>query len=115
MNVGLPKYQIDRSKNNQFYWVLRAINGKIVLTSSEQYTTKQNCLVSIASSKKNVADSNFDRKVSSHSQYYFLQRASGNYEELGKSEFYTTIREREEGIQAVQRDAPNANIEDLTI
>ena len=111
--VNYPKYQIKKSINNQFYWVLWAVNGKIILTSSEQYTTKQNCQLSIASSKKNVADSNFKRLRAQSRQYYFLQVAS-NYEELGKSEMYESAPACENGIAAVKRDAPIAAIEDLT-
>lgn len=112
--VNYPKYQIKRSDNNQFYWVLFAVNGKVILTSSEQYVAKQGCANSISSSKRNVADSNFKRLIASSNQYYFLQRA-GNFEDLGKSEMYESSQACENGIAAVKRDAPIANVEDLTI
>lgn len=112
--ANFPKYQIRRSVNNQFYWNLLAVNGRIILTSSEQYVAKQNCHVSIASSKRCIADSNFKRLLSKSNQYYFLQVAN-NHEELGKSEMYESAQACEAGIVAVKRDAPIANIEDLTI
>jgi len=112
--VNYPKYQIKKSVNNQYYWVLSASNVEPILTSSEQYVSKQGCQTSIASSKKNVADVNFKRLRSTNTQYYFLQIA-GNYEELGKSEMYQTSQGCENGISSVKRNAPIANIEDTTI
>lgn len=76
--VNYPKYQIKKSVNSQFYWVLFASNVEPILTSSEQYVSKQGCQTSIASSKKNVADGNFKRLKATSGQYYFLQVA-GNY------------------------------------
>lgn len=108
-----PKYQIRRSINNQFYWNLYALNGKIILTSSEQYVSKQGCNTSIASSKVNIADSNFKRYQTLGGQYYFIQVA-GNGEPLGKSEMYQTFQAREEGVESVKRNAPLAGIEDLS-
>lgn len=112
--VNYPKYQIKRSVNNQYYLVLLAVNGKVILTISELYVAKQGCVNSIASSKRNVADSNFKRLIASSNQYNFLQRA-GNYEDLGKSEMYESSQAYENGIAVVKRDAPIANVEDLTI
>lgn len=112
--VSFPKYQIKKSVNNQFYWVLYASNVEPILTSSEQYVSKQGCQTSIASSKKNVADTNFKRLRATNEQYYFLQIA-GNYEELGKSETYRTSQGCETGIASVKKNAPIANIEDTTI
>ena len=53
------------------------------------------------------------RKTSSNWQYYFTQVAN-NSEIIGTSEMYTTSQGRDNGIAAVKRDAPIAEIEDLT-
>lgn len=108
-----PKFQIKKSLNNQFYWVLYASNVEPILTSSEQYTTKQNCQLSIASSKVCIADSNFLKRTALNGQYYFLQVAN-NGEALGKSEMYNTSQSRDNGIVSVRRNAPIANVEDTT-
>ncbi len=113
MEVKFPKYVIDFAKNGEFMWNLFATNGQIILTSSEQYISRQNCLLSIDKSKKNVADSDFQRKTSSNGQFYFLQRAD-NYEDLGRSEYYNSLITREQGIESVKRNSPIANIEDKT-
>ena len=44
------KYQILKSKNNQFYFVLKATNGEIIATS-ETYLTKQSCKKGISAIK----------------------------------------------------------------
>ena len=108
-----PKYVLKRSSNQQFVWVLYAVNGEVILSSSETYVSKQGAANGIVSSKKNVADSNFLRKTASTQQPYFLQ-VGGNGEPLGKSEMYNSIQARENGIAAVKRDAPIAEIEDIT-
>jgi uncharacterized protein YegP (UPF0339 family) len=46
------KFEISKSeKNNQFYFVLKAKNGKIVL-QSEGYTTEKNCKDTIKAIQK---------------------------------------------------------------
>ena len=114
MNVH-PKFQIFTDKSGEFRFRLKARNGEIILRSSEGYTTKQNCLKGVASVKANAPfDNRYKRSVSGNGQYYFILKAA-NGEELGISEMYTTTYNRDKGIEAVKRDAPNAPIEDLTL
>jgi uncharacterized protein YegP (UPF0339 family) len=93
--------------------VLNASNGQVLITS-ETYTTKESCKVGIASSKVSVFNSNFRQLTSSNWQYYFTQNANNN-QVLGTSEMYVSSQGRDNGIDAVKRDAPIANIEDLTL
>jgi len=109
--MGFPKFIIRSSSNNQFYFNLHAINGKIILTS-ETYTTKQNCLGGIASVKAHAPfDKNYVREIASNEQYYFNLKAS-NEKIIGTSEMYNSAQSRDNGINAVKRDAPIAGIED---
>lgn len=108
----MGKYQIKRTSNNQFRWILLASNGENLLTS-ESYTTKQSCLDGVASSKGCVADKNFDKKTSTAGQPYFNQIAN-NYQVLGTSEMYSSTTARDAGIESIKRNAPTATIEDLT-
>lgn len=110
--VNYPKYQIKRSNNYQYYWILLAINAEVLLTS-ETYITKDACKVGIASSKACVQDHNFSKNVASNGQPFFNQRAN-NYQVLGTSEMYNSVQARDNGIAAVKRDAPRSEIEDLT-
>lgn len=112
--ANFPKYLIQRSRNNQFYWELFATNGKTILVSSETYLNREGCKVGIASSKINVSDDKFKRLRSTNSEYYFHQIAN-NYKELGRSQMYDSAQGCEVGIAAVKKDAPIANIEDSTI
>ena len=115
VNVHFPKYQIKNSNNGQYHWLLWSINGRVILKSSETYLSKSGCRVGIESSKINTSDSNFQRDIATNGQYYFRQISSGNYKQLGNSELYTTASERDQGIIAVKRDAPVAEIEDKAI
>lgn len=107
-----PKFKITRTSNQQYRWVLYAVNGEAILTS-ETYMLKQNAVNGISSSKVNIADHNFARRTAISGQPYFIQKAS-NGEPLGTSEMYNSIQAQENGIAAVKRDAPLASIEDLT-
>jgi uncharacterized protein YegP (UPF0339 family) len=112
--MSYPKFTIFKDSAGEFRFNLFAVNGKNILRSSEGYTTKQSCKDAISSVKVNSPyDSRYSRLTASNGQYYFILNAS-NGEELGISEMYTTIANRENGISAVKRDAPNAPTEDLT-
>lgn len=108
----MSKFQVKRSINNQFFWVLIAGNGEALL-KSETYVSKQGCLNGIASSKACLADRHFQRMRSVSSQYYFNQLAE-NSQVLGTSEMYNSAQACENGITAVKREAPVATIQDLT-
>lgn len=109
-----PKFQIFKDTRNEFRFRLRARNGEIILHSSEGYTTKQGCNDGITSVKANAPyDNRYYRGVSQNGQYYFTLN-SVNGRTLGMSEMYTTAYSRDNGIEAVKRDAPNAPIEDLS-
>lgn len=49
------KFVIEKSKNGQYHFVLKAGNGEIIATS-EQYTTKASAQNGIESVKKNAPD-----------------------------------------------------------
>jgi uncharacterized protein YegP (UPF0339 family) len=105
-----PKFQIRRSTNNQFYFVLIAKNGEIILTASETYTTKQACNEGIASVKVNASiDSRYEKSNATASYGFNLKAANG--EILGRSERYTMAAARDNGIEDVKRDAPSSEEE----
>ena len=108
-----PKFQIFKGTNDEFYFRLRAGNGEPIL-ASEGYKAKQGCENGIASVKENAPnDERYKRLTSSNDQYYFNLTAA-NHEIIGTSEMYTTEEARDNGIEAVKRDAPNAPTEDMT-
>ncbi len=108
-----PKFIIKKSKDNQFYFNLHAVNAEIILTS-ERYTSLQGCTNGIASVQKNAPiDANYYRGQASNGAYYFNLKAQ-NHQNIGTSEMYTTTTARDNGIDAVKRDAPRASITNLS-
>ena len=107
-----PKFQVFKStKDSQFYYHLTAVNGYKIL-SGEGYSSRQACHIGIASVKANAPiDSRYDRKDAYNNSTFNLKASNG--EIIGRSENYTTAANRENGISAVKRDAPNAPIEDV--
>ncbi len=57
----------------------------------------------------------FEIKKSSNSKFYFNLRSKGNGEIIATSEMYESKQNCKNGIAAVKRDAPNAEVEDTTI
>ncbi|ENM5778137.1 YegP family protein [Vibrio mimicus] len=57
MNQGV--YELKKSTNGQFYFVLKASNGQVIVTS-ETYTSKQNALNGINSVKENANSKTVD-------------------------------------------------------
>ena len=56
----------------------------------------------------------FEIKKSSNGKFYFNLRSKGNGEVIATSEMYNAKQSCKDGIEAVKRDAPNADIEDLS-
>jgi len=110
----MGKFIITKRKNDEYQFNLEASNGQVILTS-EGYTTKASCKNGIESVKNNAAlDSRYDRKLAKNDSYYFNLKAA-NGEVIGTSQMYSTIYGRENGIDSVKNNAPNATILDETI
>ena len=111
----LSEFRIFKDKAGEFRFNLHSKgNHEVILRSSEGYTTKQNCHKGIESVKSNAPiDERYKRDQASNGQYYFVLNAR-NGEPIGVSEMYTTQSARDNGIEAVKRDAPNASVKDLT-
>ncbi|MDE1175490.1 MAG: YegP family protein [Edaphobacter sp.] len=106
-------YELKRTANNQFLFNLKAANGEIILTS-ETYGAKESALKGIESVKTNSPeDAQYERKVASSSQPYFLLKAK-NHEVIGRSETYSSEGAREKGIDSVKHNGPIATINDIS-
>ena len=97
--------------SGQHWYRLRADNGEIV-QSSEGYTSKAACETGIRSVKSNCQPQRFDSFLES-GQYGFNHIAT-NGEIIGRSEKYTTAQARDHGLQVVLREAPEAQVQDLS-
>ena len=107
------KFELKTAKSGQFHFNLLASNGQIIL-QSEMYETKASALNGISSIQKNAADdTRYERLVSKTDKPYFLLKA-GNHQVIGQSQLYESIASRDNGIESVKKNAPEATINDLT-
>ncbi|PJJ08701.1 hypothetical protein CLU83_1988 [Flavobacterium sp. 1] len=106
-------FLISKRKNDEFQFVLKAGNGQIILVS-EGYTTKAGCDNGIESVRKNSqVDERFDKLESKNGKVYFNLKAT-NGQIIGTSEMYESVAARDNGIESVKKNAPDADVkEDL--
>jgi uncharacterized protein YegP (UPF0339 family) len=106
-------FLISKRKNDEFQFVLKAGNGQVIL-ASEGYTTKAGCDNGIESVRKNSqVDERFDKLESKNGKVYFSLKAT-NGQIIGISEMYESVAARDNGIESVKKNAPDAEIkEDL--
>lgn len=109
----MGKFEITTRKNGEFQFNLKASNGQVILTS-EGYKTKASCLNGVESVRKNSQDEKrFDIKIASNDKPYFNLMAT-NGQVIGKSQMYASEVNMKNGIASVMKNAPEAEIVDLT-
>ena len=107
----MGKFIVSKRKNDEFQFNLKAGNGQIILTS-EGYTTRAACDNGIESVRKNSEDdSKYERKTAANGKFYFNLKA-GNGQIIGSSQMYEAESGRENGIDSVKTNAPNATVEE---
>lgn len=105
----MGKFEIKVRKDDQFQFNLKASNGQVILTS-EAYTTKAACLNGVESVKKNAPeDKRYDRLVAKNGKPYFNLKAT-NGQVIGTSEMYESEASRDNGIESVKKNAPDASV-----
>lgn len=106
-------YELDKSSDGQFYFVLKAGNAETILTS-ERYTTRAAAENGIASVQKNAPDdAHYERKTASDGRYHFNLKA-GNHQVIGSSQLYAAQAGREAGIASVKANGPSTTVKDKT-
>ena len=110
--MTIPTFEIFKSDvNNQYYFRLKAENGKLIL-ASEGYVAKQSCKDGIQSVKRNAAtDERYEKRTNNGSFTFVLKATNG--EIIGRSQSYSTASNRDTGIEVVKKDAPNAPVEEV--
>ena len=104
-------FELDKSSNGQYKFVLKAGNGEVILTS-ELYTNKSAADNGIASVRTNSPhDERYELKTSSNGKYYFNLKA-GNHKEIGNSQMYTSEQSRKTGIASVKNNGTSETIKD---
>ncbi|QHS60878.1 YegP family protein [Chitinophaga agri] len=105
----MSKFLITQSANGEYRFKLNAGNGETILTS-EGYTTKAACDNGIESVKKNAPnDARYERLTAKDGRAYFNLKA-GNGQVIGTSQMYSSEAGRDNGIESVKKNAPEAQV-----
>lgn len=106
-------FEIYKDKAGEFRFRLKATNGQTIL-ASEGYKSRASCDNGVESVRKNAPDdARYDRKTSTSGKPFFNLRA-GNNQVIGTSELYESEASRNNGIESVKKNAPNAKVVDQT-
>lgn len=109
----MTKFEIYQGKDEKYYFRLKANNNEIIL-ASEGYNSKSACQNGVASVKNNASlDEQYKREESSNGKSYFNLVAKNN-EIIGKSEMYESHSGMEKGIASVKKNAPGAEVIEIT-
>lgn len=105
------KFVISKSASGKAFFVLKAGNGEVILTS-QQYATRSSCDNGIESVRKNCTDAScFETKTAKDGREYFVLKAT-NGQVIGQSQMYKSGSGCSNGIASVQRNAPDAKVEE---
>ena len=106
-------YELSKSSDGQFRFVLKAGNAEIILTS-ELYHAKASAENGIASVQTNSPhDDRYERKTASNGKAYFVLKAA-NHQIIGNSQMYASDSSRDAGIESVKANGPTKTVKDGT-
>jgi uncharacterized protein YegP (UPF0339 family) len=106
-------YELSKSSDGQFRFVLKAGNAETIITS-ELYKSKGAAENGIASIQNNCqAEDRYERKESSNKKPYFNLKAA-NHQIIGTSQMYASAASRDSGIDSVKNNGTTEIIKDLT-
>jgi uncharacterized protein YegP (UPF0339 family) len=104
-------FQLDKSKDKRFKFVLKAGNAETILTS-ELYQTKTSAKHGIESVRANSKTAKrYELKNSKNGKYYFNLKAA-NRQVIGTSEMYETEKARDKGIASVKTNGKTHTIKE---
>lgn len=107
------KFELYEDKAGEYRFRLKAGNGQIIL-ASEGYKQKASAENGINSVRENAPnDDRYERKDTSSGKPMFNLKAS-NGQVIGTSEAYESTSSRENGIESVKNNAPDASLDDQT-
>jgi uncharacterized protein len=109
----MSKFIISLKTNGLYYFVLKADNNQVIMTS-EGYTTKAGCENGIESVKVNALEAiRFDKKKAANGKFYFILKA-GNGQIIGLSQMYESEEGCQNGVDSVIEGVQKAVIVDQT-
>jgi uncharacterized protein len=104
-------FEMSKSKDGQFRFVLKAGNAETVLTS-ELYKSKRGAANGIASVQANCAnEARYERKTASNGKAFFNLKAA-NHQVIGSSQMYATAASCESGIASVKANGVSTTVKD---
>jgi uncharacterized protein len=106
-------FELSKSSDDQFRFVLKAGNGETILTS-QMYSSRAAAEGGIRSVQSNSAsDGNFERKTAANEKLFFNLKAA-NHQVIGTSQMYASGASRETGINSAKTNGSSTTIKDLT-
>ena len=107
-------FEIYTDKAGEFRFRLNAGNGQTIL-SSEHYKAKDSALKGIDSVRRNAARAGaFEPLTAKDGRPYFVLKAT-NGQVVGQSQMYASAASCNQGIESVQKYAPEAQLVDETL
>ncbi|WP_313298138.1 YegP family protein [Diaphorobacter sp.] len=105
-------FELSKSTDGQFRFVLKAGNAETILTS-ELYKTRASAENGIASVQTNAAsEERYERKEASNGKSFFNLKAA-NHQVIGTSQMYATAQSRDAGIDSVKNNGATKTVKDL--
>ncbi|MBL5977797.1 YegP family protein [Comamonas sp. NyZ500] len=106
-------FELSKSSDGQFRFVLKAGNGEIILTS-ELYKARAAAESGIASVQTNspLAE-RYEKKTASNGKEHFNLKAA-NHQVIGTSQLYASAASRDAGIESVRQNGATTVVKDLT-
>ena len=106
-------FELSKSKDDQFRFVLKAGNAETILTS-ELYKTRSSAENGIASVQNNspLAE-RYECKTASNGKPFFNLKAA-NHQIIGSSQVYASEASCESGISSVKSNGASTTIKDNT-
>ncbi|EZQ15959.1 YegP family protein [Halopseudomonas bauzanensis] len=106
------KFEVYQDKAGEYRFRLKASNGQNIL-ASEGYKTKASCMNGVESVKANAPeDDRYERKESSSGKFMFNLKAA-NHQIIGSSQLYESTASRDNGIESVKKNAPEATVTEV--
>jgi uncharacterized protein len=106
-------YELSKSSDGQFRFVLKAGNSEIILTS-ELYQAKASAENGIASVQTNCGDdARYATKTASNGKLMFNLKAA-NHQVIGTSQMYASEDARANGMASVKTNGTSKTVKDMT-
>lgn len=106
-------YEMSRSSDGQWYFVLKS-GSDVTILRSEMYRSRDSANNGVASVQKNCAnDARYVKKEAANGKHFFNLRA-GNHQVIGTSVMFDSAALRDAGIHSAKASGVSTVVKDLT-